>query len=221
MSFTQGIHDSFVRSGTVLWKTIKSVYGDLFPYVWMSVLWWVGTITVLFAPLAHSAMHRVAHRTATYKRIDSDFFYEGLKMHKALSYTMYLGNFLASIVIVVSIRFYSAIEYPIVNLLVIPLIWVAFLFILVSQFVYPLLWEQDEVSLPLIYKNAAILVLQHPLFCVLVTVFKAVVLFLFALPAFIPLFLFGPAFSTVLSNYALNYLLIKIDLAPPPPSWAE
>ena len=221
MSFLQGINDSVVRSGTVLWKTIKSVYGDLFPYVWMSVLWWVGTLTVILAPLAHTAMHRVAHRTATYRRIESDFFYEGLRMHKGLAYLMYWGNFLGSVVILVSIWFYSNIQSPFVQLLVIPLIWVAFLFLLVTQFVFPLLWEQEEVSLALIYKNALILVLQHPLFCVLVTLFKITILFLFSLPAFIPLFLFGPAFSTVLSNYALNYLLIKVELAPPPPSWAD
>lgn len=221
MSFLSGINDSFSRSFIVLWKTIRSVYDDLFVYVWISILWWVGTITVILSPAAHMGMNRVGHRTATYRRIESDFFLEGARMHKKESYLAYLINFSASFVLFFCTWFYLNVTLIWVNLVAIPLLWISLFFLLLTQFVFPLLWEQEEMSLMLAYKNSMILVLRYPLFCILTFVLKSTVLVLFSIPAGIPLFLFGPAFSVVLSNYALNYLLQDMGLAPPPPEYAR
>lgn len=221
MTILQGINNSIARSFTVLWKTIRSVYEDLFLFVWMSVLWWVGTITVILAPLVHMGLNRVAYRVANYKRIDNDFFYTGVRMNMREAYLCYALNLVASGVLFFCIWFYGNVSLFWVNLMVIPLLWIALFFVLLTQFVFPLVWEQEERSLQLTYKNAMILVLRYPLFCILVVVLKTAVLVLFSLPAGIPLFFFGPAFSTVLSNYALNYLLQDMGLAPPPPDYVR
>lgn len=220
MSVLRGINDSVSRSFVVFWKTIKSVYEDLFNFVWLSILWWVGTITVVLAPAVHMGLNHVAYRVSTYKRIDNDFFFFGARQYKKESYLVYLLNCLASVVLLVCIWFYLNVTLIWVNLVAIPLLWIAVFFLLLTQFLFPLLWEQEERSLQLAYKNAMILVLRYPFFCILVFVLKVTVLVLFSIPAFIPLFLFGPAFSTVLSNYALNYLLQDMGLAPPPPEYA-
>ena len=221
MSVLTGINNSISRSFIVFWKTIKSVYEDLFHFVWLSVLWWVGTITVVLAPAVHMGMNHVAYRVATYKRIDNDFFYQGVRQHKKEAYLVYLLNLAAGLILFVCIWFYLNVTLIWVNLVAIPLLWIAVFFLLLTQFVFPLLWEQEELSMLLAYKNAMILVLRYPLFCILVFVLKAMMLVLFSIRAFISLFLFGPAFSTVLSNYALNYLLQDMGLAPPPPDYAS
>ena len=220
MSVLNGINDSISRSFIVFWKTIKSVYDELFNFVWLSILWWVGTITLVLAPPAHMGMNHVAHLVATYKRIDKDFFFSGARESIKEAYLVYALNLVAGLVLFVCIWFYLNVTLIWVNLVAIPLLWIGVFFLLLTQFVFPLLCEQDERSLQLAYKNAMVLVLRYPLFCILTFVLKVTVLVLFSIPAFIPLFLFGPAFSTVLSNYALNYLLQDMDLAPPPPEWA-
>lgn len=221
MNFLTGINASIARAFTVFWKAIRSVYEDLFNFVWLSVLWWLGTVTVVLAPVVHMGLNRVAYRVANYKRIDNDFFYTGVRMHMPQAYLAYVLNLVASIVLLVCIWFYANVTLLWVNLMVIPLLWIAIFFLLLTQFVFPLIWEQDDRSLQLTYKNAMILVLRYPFFCLLVLLLKGTVLFLFSLPAGIPLIFFGPAFSTVLSNYALNYLLQDMDLAPPPPEYAQ
>ena len=221
MQYLAGVNASLSRSFTVLWKTIRSVYEDLFNFVWLSVLWWLGTASVVLAPAVHMGLNRVAFRVANYKRIDNDFFYAGARMNAKQSYLAYVLNLAASVVLAICIWFYANVQLVWINLMVIPLLWIALFFLLLTQFVFPLLWEQDEQSLQLAYKNSMILVLRYPFFCLLVFALKAVVLVLFSLPGGIPLLFFGPAFSTVLSNYALNYLLQDMGLAPPPPDYAQ
>ena len=219
MNFFQGLNDSLVRAFTVFWKSIRAVYDDLFQFVWMSMLWWLGTATVILAPAVHMGLNRVSYRVATYRRIDNDFFYTGVRMNVREAYLSYGLNLVAAIVLVVCIWFYANVELAWVNLMVIPLFWIAVFFMLLTQFVFPLVWEQDERSLRLTYKNAMILVLRYPFFCLLVFLLKSAALILFSLPAGIPLFFFGPALSTTISNYALNYLLQDMGLAPPPPDF--
>ena len=70
-----------MKAFTVMGRTFKGAYEEFFLVVGLSVLFWIGTLLVVTAPMTWAGMHHVANRMANYKRVEFGFFWEGARQH--------------------------------------------------------------------------------------------------------------------------------------------
>ena len=203
-----------MKAFTIMGRAIKAVYEELFLCVWLSILWWVGTVLIVTAAPVTVGLHRVANRMANYQRVESSFFFEGAKSHFGSGWLLYLLRVGVPVLIGVNIWFYFKMEgwIWIVGVL---FLWLFVVSVMVGLFVFPLFWQQDEPDLKLVLRNASILTLQHPLYTFLLLLFIAVLMGLSIIPI-VALFL-TPAAIAVTANFGLAGILQDMGLSPQPP----
>lgn len=227
----------------VIWTSIKTIYDELFLYIWLSILWWAGpilslmigvgldnlsggesrllvtaiTALLLFATVAPltAALYRVANRSANYKRIDGSFFWEVVRRPPTKGWLPLLIMLILIGGLALNIRFYFSFTNW-VQALGVFFAWILLLVLMASQFFYTLFWQQDEDSLRLLLRNAFVLAIRFPLHSFLLLILQVALLILFGALA-VPLFLFGPALVAVVSNTGMVTMLQEMGLAPPPP----
>lgn len=234
-----------MKAFSVLWTSIKTIYDELFLYVWLSMLWWAGPVLSVSAgagldaltggsarllvsgitglllfltmPPLTAALYRVANRSANYRRVDSSFFWEVVRKPPLQAWLLLLVILVMVGGLAINIRFYFSFANW-VQALGVLFIWILLLALMAGQFLYTLYWQQDADNrgLRLLVRNAFVLAVRFPLHSVLLLVLQAVMLILFSLLA-IPLFLFGPALVAVMSNTGMVSMLQEMGLAPPPP----
>src|SRR5688500_3355936 len=95
-----------MKAFVIMGRTLKAVYDELFLCVFLSLMWWIGTILILPAAPATVGLHHVANRIANYKRVDSSFFWESARMYIRRGWLLYLINLLVPVIIFTSIFFY-------------------------------------------------------------------------------------------------------------------
>ncbi len=199
-------------------RTLRAAYDELFLCVFMSVLWWVGTLLVVTAAPAMLGMNRVTNRIANYRRVDNSFFWQGARTDVRRGWVLYFVSMLMPLAVTFNIFFYlnSASWLRFVGLV---WLWVLLLIMLSVQYVFPLFWQQDEPSLLLILRNALILALRHPIYTVLMLLFQIALLALSAALA-LPILLLTPALLSLAANFGLVGLLQEMGLAEQPPEVA-
>lgn len=205
-----------MKAFPAMWRTIKVLYDELFLWVWLSVLWWVGTVLVLPAGPVAAGLHAAANRSANYKRVDSGFFWDAAKGHIGRSWLLVGANLLLHAAVVMNIAFYSNSPATWSRYITIMWLWVIVLVMMAGQYLLPLYWQQDNPSLRLMFRNAYILTLQHPLYTLLILLFQ-LALIAISFATVLPIFLLMPASVAVAANVGLVNLLQDKGLAPPPP----
>jgi uncharacterized membrane protein YesL len=207
-----------MKAFVVMGRTFKAVYDELFLCVFLSLLWWLGTVLVVTAAPATVGLHQVANRIANYERVDSSFFWEAARMHIGRGWLLYLINLVVPVIIVTSIFFYlSATSW--LRVLGFVCIWLFVFVLMIGQYYFPLFWQQDEPNIRLVLRNAILLALQHPLYTFLMLLFQLLLLGL-SIAITLPLFLLAPALIAISANFALTGMLQEIGLAPQPPQTA-
>ncbi len=196
-------------------RTLRAAYDELFLCVYMSLLWWIGTILIIPAAPVMLGMNRVTNRVANYKRVDNSFFWQGARTDVRRGWVLYFISMLMPVAVTFNIFFYlnSASWLRFVGLM---WLWVLMLIMLFVQYVFPLFWQQDEPSLLLILRNALILALRHPIYTVLMLLFQIALIALSAVLA-LPVLLLTPALLSLAANFALVGLLQEMGLAEQPP----
>ena len=203
-----------MKAFTIMGRTIRAAYDELFLCVYLSVLWWIGTVVIVTAAPVTLGLHRVANRMANYQRVDSSFFFEGARSHFGRGWILYLIRVGVPVLLGINIWFYFRME---------GWIWVVGVFfgwllvvsVMVGLYLFPLFWQQDDPDHKLVLRNAAILTLQHPLYTFLLLLFIGVIVALSVIPL-IMLFL-TPALIAIVVNFGLAGILQDMGLAPEPP----
>jgi len=204
-----------MKAFVVMGRVLKAAYEDLFLCVFMSIAWWIGLLPVVtIAPVTMGAYH-VANRIANYKRVDNSFFWEGLRQNVGRGWLLMLICVGAPAAISFNIWFYAN-SQGYLRIIGVAWMWMLLLAFMIGQYVFPLFWQQDEPSIKLVLRNAAILALRHPLYSLLMLLFQLVLLALCAVLT-LPLVLLWPALMVLASNFALTGLLQEMGLAPQPP----
>jgi hypothetical protein len=90
----------------IMGRVIKGAYEELFLIVTISVVWWLGAILIVTAPLVTVGLHNVANRMANYKRVEMSFFWEGARTRKGQGALLFLLCLLAPPLMWFSIQFY-------------------------------------------------------------------------------------------------------------------
>jgi hypothetical protein len=88
--------------------------------------------------------------------------------------------------------------------------------LMMGQYFFPLLRQQEDPGLMLLLRNALLLTLRHPLYSFLMLIYQVLVFAICAGLA-VPLFLLGPGMLAVAGNFGLTGLLQEMDMAPEPP----
>jgi uncharacterized membrane protein YesL len=204
-----------MKAFTVMGRTLKAAYDELFLCVWLSVLWWVGTMLIIPAAPVTLGLHQVANRIANYKRVDSGFFWDAAKTNFGRGWLLYFVNLLLPVVIGTSIVFYLSTSGWL-RLLGFVCIWLLIFVLMIGQYYFPLFFQQDEPNLRLVLRNATLLALQYPLYTFLMLIFQLLFLGL-SIAITLPLFLLAPAVIAISANFALTGMLQEMGLAPQPP----
>ena len=144
-----------------MWRTIKALYEDLLLWVWLSVLWWVGVFLVLPAAPVTAGIHNAANRVANYRRVDSGFFWDGARETIGKSWLLLGVNILLVAGVAMNIRFYGSSPADWARIISIVWVWILLIILMAGQYFFPLLWQQDEMSLKMVLRNAFILALRH------------------------------------------------------------
>lgn len=207
-----------MKAFVVMGRTLKAAYDELFLCVFLSIMWWLGTILIVTAAPATVGLHQVANRIANYKRVDSSFFWESARTNIGRGWALYLINLLVPIVIVTSIIFYLG-TTGWLRILGFVCVWLFIFVLMISQYYFPLFWQQDEPDIRLILRNAVLLALQHPLYTFLLLLFQILLIGL-SVAITLPLFLLAPALIAISANFALTGMLQEVGLAPQPPQAA-
>ncbi len=205
-----------MKAFPAMWRTMKVLYDELFLWVWLSVLWWVGTVLVVTAAPAAAGLHAVANRSANYKRVDTGFFWDAAKGEIRRSWLLVGANLLILAAVALNIAFYANSPSTWGRFVVILWLWVLVLVKMGGIYFLPLFWQQDDPSLRLLLRNAFILALQHPLYTFLMLVFQ-ITLVVVSFATVLPIFLLMPASVAVAANVGFVKLLEEKGLAPPPP----
>ncbi|MFZ4847517.1 MAG: hypothetical protein ACOYL7_00100 [Caldilinea sp.] len=204
-----------MKAFTIIGRTFKGAYEEFFLVVGLSVLFWIGTLLVVTAPMTWAGMHHVANRMANYKRVEFGFFWEGARQHIGRGVLLALLLVFAPIAMTISINFYLSGG----GWLVVPgfiTLWLLLLSVLAAQYFYPLFWQQNEPTVPLLLRNSFLLVIRHPLYSVLMLIFQ-LLLAVVSIVLVVPVLLILPGLLVLSHNYALVGLLQEMDLAPQPP----
>jgi uncharacterized membrane protein YesL len=204
-----------MKAFTVMGRTFKAAYDELFLCVWLSVLWWVGTILVIPAAPVTMGLHQVANRIANYKRVDNSFFWEAARANFGRGWLLYLISLLLPIIIGSSIIFYLSTSGWL-RILGFVCIWLIIFALMIGQYYFPLFFQQDEPNIRLVLRNAVLLTLQHPLYTFLMLLFQILLLGI-SIAITLPLFLLAPALIAISANFALAGMLQEMGLAPQPP----
>ncbi|MCB0186975.1 MAG: hypothetical protein KDE31_22065 [Caldilineaceae bacterium] len=204
-----------MKAFTVMGRVLKATYEDLFLCVFMSVAFWVGLIPVVTIPMVIMGMHSVANRLANYKRVDNSFFWEGLRTNIGRGWILFLVSLLIPAAIIFNIWFYLNSEGWVATI-GFAWFWLLILALSTGQYVFPLIWQQDEPDVRLALRNSVLLALRYPLYSLFMLVFQIILLAISA-GLTLPLVLLYPAMIAVTQNFALTGILQEMGLAPNPP----
>jgi uncharacterized membrane protein YesL len=207
-----------MKAFVVMGRTLKAAYDELFLCVFLSVIWWLGTLLIVTAAPATVGLHQVANRIANYKRVDTSFFWEAARMNIGRGWLLYLINLVLPIIIGTSVFFYLS-TTGWLRVLGFICIWLFIFVLMISQYYFPLFWQQDDPNIRLILRNAVLLALQHPLYTFLLLLFQ-ILLIGISVAITLPLFLLAPALIALSANFALTGMLQEMGLAPQPPQAA-
>jgi uncharacterized membrane protein YesL len=205
-----------MKAFLVMGRSFKALYDELFLWVWLSVLWWIGTVLILPAAPVMAGLHMAANRVANYKRVDSGFFYDSARQYIGKSWLLYALNLLMLAGVFFNIYFYFNSTAAWAQIVGIIWLWVLLLLLMASQYFFPLFWQQDEPSIKMILRNAFLLSIRYPLYTFLMLIFQ-ILLVVISFVTVLPIFLLMPAAVVVSANFTLVGALQEMGLAPQPP----
>lgn len=196
-------------------RVLKATYDELFLCVMVSILWWLGQLLIVTAAPATMGVNGVANRMANYKRTGSEFFWEHAKKEIGRGWILYVLLIGTPVLIAFNIWFYSYAEGWL-RIAAFAWMWVLLVAFMIGQFLFPLFQQQNEPSVKLAVRNAAILALRYPLYSILLLLFQAVLLGV-SFVLVLPLVLFAPAMLSLTGNFGMAGILQEMGLAPEPP----
>ncbi len=205
-----------MKAFLVMGRSLKALYDELFLWVWLSALWWLGTFLIVTAAPVTLGLNRAANRVANYKRVDSSFFFESARQYIGRSWFLYALTILLYAGVLINIIFYLNSAAAWMNILGIVFIWILVLLMMSSQYFFPLFWQQDDPSIKMILRNGVLIAIRYPLYTFLMLIFQ-IVLLVVSIVTVLPIFLLLPAAIIVSANFALVGALQEMDLAPQPP----
>jgi uncharacterized membrane protein YesL len=123
-------------------------------------------ISLIPAPPATAAVYYVTSFIARRKRIEFNYFWQGLKTYFWRSWLV-AGVLLAiGVILVIDVVFYLRSSNTLFAIIGFLGIWALALWLAIQIYIFPLMIHQEDKRLWLIYKNGSLLTLAYPFFAV-------------------------------------------------------
>lgn len=199
----------------MMWRVLKALWDELFTIVIISVLWWGGAILIVTAAPATAGVNGATNRIANYKRTGVEFFWSEAKRFPGKSWAMFGGIIVVLALIILNISFYANAQgwWRYVTVI---WVWALLFFLMMAQYLFPLMSQQTEPDLRMALRNAAVLSLKAPFYAFLSLIFQ-LVLFALCFLLLAPIILLWPGLASLSANIFLVGLLQEMGLADPPP----
>jgi uncharacterized membrane protein YesL len=225
-----------MRAFLVTWRSLISLYNELFLLIGMSLLWWltggfflaIATLLALpmltiggpwwLAPIvaipagpATAALAHVTHRVARELRADRSFFFEGFREYwrRALGVSAILA--VVTSVLTLNLLFYVSRPEPILQALSLLFVLLLIYWFSVQIYAFPILVGMKEPSVLGTIKMALMMAFANPLFSVLIIVIAALLTGLSIVLAVLVV-LAWPAMMLLLGSHSLK---LVVELASP------
>jgi len=150
LTFTASLRLTFWRIGTLL-------IGN--------VLWLLLTLLIVTAPPASAGLHYLARRLTDPEEEDRTtwrHFFEGLKIYWLLSWQVAGLNWGIGMVLIVNLFFYVQSPQLPIQLIAVVIFYIFLVWLEMQLYLFPLLIEQQDKSIRLIFKNALLLTIKNP-----------------------------------------------------------
>lgn len=132
-----------------------------------NILWWLFSILIITWPPATAGLYHVVRCLTDQKVADQvtwrDFFV-GFRTQGWLAWQLMALNVAAGLILMVGFQFYFNQTYLILRLIAAPIFCLILLWAGMQLYLFPLLIEQKNKQLRLIFKNAYLLVLKNLVF---------------------------------------------------------
>jgi len=173
----------------------------------------LSVVTILTGGPGLAGIHNLTHPIPHERRIDFSYFWEGFKLYYLKSWQILGLWMLGTVMLAVNIWFYRMWWQQGTQIALIPVIvflWVIVLWVGIFPYLFPLLLEQEDKRVLLVFKNAFLLALVNPGFTMLLMALLGATLLLSLI--FPPLLLLATySLMALVDNRAIVQLIIRLE----------
>lgn len=193
-------------------EALIDTFDELFRLVPMSALTVLLLLPVVTGPPALAGLWAVGNRAARKEATGWGHYFQAFRAHFGRAWAIAGLNLLALVVVGGNVWFYGLPDSPLglsgELSMYIRVLWIGLLvpWLLLSQYVFPLLLEQKDQRVRIALRNAAALLATQPAFSVTLFALTILVAAVSTLLT-VPWFLITPGFLAVLTNDAVLQLL--------------
>lgn len=170
-------------------------------------------ISVLCSGPALAAVHNLTNPISHERRIDFAYFWDGFKRYYVKSWGILALWVVVAVTLAANVWFYRMWWQQGTQIAILPVIlflWIMVLWLCIEPYLFPLLLEQEDKSVLLIFKNAVLLALVNPGFTVLVmALLGATMLLSLVFPPLLMLATFS--LMALVNNRAIVQLVIRLE----------
>ncbi len=227
-----------MRAFVVTWRSLVSMYNELFLLVGINLLWWVlggffiGAAAILGYPLLYmggpwwlapliaipagpacAALANVTHRAARDVRVDRSFFFDALRQYwkMALGVSAILNIVMA--ILILNVLFYLSRPEPLIQGLSLLFLLLLIYWLSIQVYVFPILVGMKEPSVLGALKMATMMAFANPFFSVLIVAIAGALTALSVVLA-LPLLIAWPSIAMMIGSHALKLVVEKAGVAP-------
>ncbi len=200
------------------WQTFKDSLRLTFEHIGLLIvlnfLWWLLLLPVVTWPPATAGLFHVVRRLTILQESEQTtwrHFFEGMRLYRWTSWKLAAADLALGIILVVNVLFYNNRSQTVLRLLAWPMLSFLFLWGAMQLYLFPLLIEQEEKRITLVFRNAFLLTLGHLPFSLFFGLFLVVVIAVgFVLAG--PVLLLVISFLAVAQTLGLQALLVKMQV---------
>lgn len=199
-----------LRAWSVFRDAVRLTFRRIGLLLTLNILWWLMSLLLLTGPPAAAALYHVSRRLTDIEVSEQttwrDFF-EGMRRYWLSSWQLALVDLVLGGVISFGFWFYYNLEHDLLRWVALPIFYILLLWLGMQLYLFPLLIEQTDKRIRLVFRNALILVLQN----VGLTVWLGLLLLAVIMVSSVltgPVLLILIAFLTVAQTLALQEILM-------------
>jgi uncharacterized membrane protein YesL len=201
----------------LIWSLLTLLFLSPFILLWALLYFPITAIALIFLlPTPPTVgMYYLAHMIVHEKRMPGVFmFWEGMRTYWRQSLVLFLIGLVGTILLWFNVEFYASLDGPFWPALSILFLYFLVVWLTMQVYTLPLLMEQSDKRLTLVYKNAFLTTFGSLMFNVVFVVLLAVTIGLSVLLT-IPMFLLTMGFVALFASHSLLAILRARGLRPP------